>query len=66
MALPVTSVGAHLPGGVVWGNARLLLALAIACAVPFVARRAAAPEPAPQPVPVPGPRRPAGSRSRRG
>lgn len=66
MALPVTSVGAHLPGGVVWGNARLLLALAIACAVPFVARRAAAPEPAPRPVPVPGPRRPAGSRSRRG
>jgi len=52
MVLPVTSVGAHLPGGVIWGNARLLLALAIACAVPFAARRAPAPEPTPQRVPA--------------
>lgn len=35
MIVPVTSIGANLPGGVVWGNARLLLAIAIACAIPF-------------------------------
>ena len=36
MIAPVTSIGATLVGGVVWGNARLLLAVAIACVVPFV------------------------------
>jgi alpha-1,2-mannosyltransferase len=36
MVLPVTSVG-----GVLFGNARLLLAVAVACAVPFVAVRTA-------------------------
>jgi len=35
MIAPVTSVGASLPGGVIWGNARLLLAFAIACVIPF-------------------------------
>lgn len=39
MILPVTSIGAGLPGGVVTGNARVLLALAVAVAVPFVAVR---------------------------
>lgn len=44
LVLPVTSVGAQLPGGVVWGNARLLLAVAVACAVPFIAYRRPASE----------------------
>lgn len=35
MIAPVTSIGAALPGGVIWGNARLILAIAIACAIPF-------------------------------
>ncbi|HEX6968578.1 MAG TPA: glycosyltransferase family 87 protein [Micromonosporaceae bacterium] len=35
MVLLVTSVGASLPGGQLFGNARLVLAIAIACAVPF-------------------------------
>jgi alpha-1,2-mannosyltransferase len=35
MIAPVTSIGANLPGGVIWGNARLLLAVAIACVIPF-------------------------------
>ncbi|RUL92724.1 glycosyltransferase 87 family protein [Verrucosispora sp. FIM060022] len=38
MIAPVTSIGAGLPGGVVWGNARLVLAVAIACLVPFIGR----------------------------
>lgn len=43
MVLPVTSVGAGLPGGAVTGNARLWLAIAVAAVVPFVAvRRVAA------------------------
>lgn len=45
MVLPVTSVGAGLPGGVLWGNARLLLAVAVACAVPFLTRRRPVAEP---------------------
>ncbi|MFI6825196.1 glycosyltransferase 87 family protein [Micromonospora sp. NPDC050187] len=40
MVLPVTSVGAELPGAAVTGNTRLLLAIAVACFVPFVAVRA--------------------------
>ncbi|WP_240956593.1 glycosyltransferase 87 family protein [Micromonospora sp. HNM0581] len=39
MVLPVTSVGAGLPGGAVAGNTRLFLAIAVACFVPFVAVR---------------------------
>ncbi|HEX8629526.1 MAG TPA: glycosyltransferase 87 family protein [Catenuloplanes sp.] len=39
MVLPVTSVGATLPGGEITGNARLWLAIAVAAAVPFVAVR---------------------------
>jgi alpha-1,2-mannosyltransferase len=35
MILPVTSIGAGLPGGVIWGNARFWLAIAVACAIPF-------------------------------
>lgn len=37
MVVPITSYGAHLPGvlGLLGGNLRLLLAIAIACAVPF-------------------------------
>jgi alpha-1,2-mannosyltransferase len=39
MLLPVTSVGADLPGGAVTGNARLWLAIAVAAAVPLRAVR---------------------------
>jgi alpha-1,2-mannosyltransferase len=39
MILPVTSVGAQLPGGAVAGDARLWLAIAVACLVPFVGVR---------------------------
>ncbi|HET6213620.1 MAG TPA: glycosyltransferase 87 family protein [Micromonosporaceae bacterium] len=39
MILPVTSVGASLPGGVVFGNAHLLLAVAVATVVPFFGSR---------------------------
>lgn len=47
MVLPVTSVGANLPGGVVWGNMRLALAVFIACLAPFPdARGSIAAEPA--------------------
>lgn len=44
MVLPVTSVGAALPGGFVTANARLWLAIAVAAAVPFVAVRSASAE----------------------
>jgi alpha-1,2-mannosyltransferase len=43
LVLPVTSVGASLPGGLIWGNARLLLAVAIAAFIPFLAVRRPAP-----------------------
>jgi alpha-1,2-mannosyltransferase len=39
MTLPVTAVGAGLPGDAVFGNARLLLAVAVAAVVPFAAVR---------------------------
>jgi alpha-1,2-mannosyltransferase len=39
MVLPVTSVGAGLPGGAVIGNARLWLAIAVAAVIPFEAVR---------------------------
>jgi alpha-1,2-mannosyltransferase len=41
MLLPVTSIGADLPGGLITGNARLLLAVAVACVIPFVAVKSA-------------------------
>ena len=37
MVLPITSLGAGLPIEVLTGNARLLLAVAVACVVPFAA-----------------------------
>ncbi|WP_232534333.1 glycosyltransferase 87 family protein [Plantactinospora sp. KBS50] len=37
MVLPITSLGAGLPTEVLTSNARLLLAVAVACAVPFAA-----------------------------
>jgi alpha-1,2-mannosyltransferase len=64
LLLPVTSAGASLPGGLVWGNARFLLAVAIAALVPFLAVRRPAPGESPPPRIV-RPRRPAdGSRVR--
>jgi alpha-1,2-mannosyltransferase len=46
MVVPVSSVGANLPGGLVTENSRLLLAVLIACAVPFTAIRRPRPAPA--------------------
>lgn len=37
MVLPITSLGVGLPTEILTGNARLLLAVAVACAVPFAA-----------------------------
>lgn len=39
MVLPIPALLAALPGGAVTGNIRLLLAIAVACAVPFRATR---------------------------
>ncbi|MFG1950101.1 glycosyltransferase family 87 protein [Micromonospora sp. NPDC048830] len=51
MVLPVTSLGAALPTTALTGNARLLLAVAVACLVPFAAlrRKRADQEPAARP-----------------
>ncbi|MEO3775888.1 hypothetical protein ABGB16_03340 [Micromonospora sp. B11E3] len=51
MVLPVTSLGATLPTTALTGNARLLLAVAVACLVPFAAlrRKRADQEPAARP-----------------
>jgi alpha-1,2-mannosyltransferase len=44
MVLPVTSVGANLPGGVIWGNIRLVLAVLIVCLMPVAGRGGTAAE----------------------
>jgi alpha-1,2-mannosyltransferase len=54
MLLPVTSVGADLPGRGITGNARLWLAVAVAAVVPFAATRRPEPARAPETETVPG------------
>ncbi len=44
MVLPVTSFGAALPTEALTGNARLLLAIAVSCVVPFTALKAGQPD----------------------